>query len=373
MTGPSPREIAEATAFLVDLDSGDATPMPEMTLASAGLGERTDLQRWVTAHPEIIGPNLLLITTEFDRWEIREQKVADRFDALFLGTDGAPVVAELKRDRATDTVELQALKYAAYCSQLTLDDLADQYADHHEVDSDTARQLLVEHAPQLEDGGPRQIKIRLVAGSFGPAVTSVVLWLRDYGVDIGCIEVVVRQVPGSRQATLLARQLLPLPEAEDYLVRRRRKEQEEDRARTEPKDWTWEDYAANLPDSQVAVARRIFDQLARYVEEHQLTWTPALRSWWLGYMRPGGYYVSVIQLHTEKPVEFCVKLPDDPVALGIANPYPQLKAAWHGTNRQWMWEIPTIADVPDLRAALDLSRDRQPASGPMPRAKPSDE
>jgi len=32
-----------------------------------------------------------------------------------------PVVRD-QRDRATDTIELQALKYAAYCSQLTLDE-----------------------------------------------------------------------------------------------------------------------------------------------------------------------------------------------------------------------------------------------------------
>jgi hypothetical protein len=48
------------------------------TLASAGFREREDLQRWVTSHPELIAPGLLLITTEFDRWEIKNHKVADR-------------------------------------------------------------------------------------------------------------------------------------------------------------------------------------------------------------------------------------------------------------------------------------------------------
>jgi hypothetical protein len=51
--------------------------------------------------------------------------------------------------------------------------------------------------------------------------------LRDHDIDIGCIQVVARQhTAGS--AILSARQLLPLPEAEDYLVRRRRREQEEE-------------------------------------------------------------------------------------------------------------------------------------------------
>jgi len=168
-----------ALSLLVDLDSNDVSRMDEMPLAAAGLKERQDLQRWITEHPELVGTGLVLVTTEFDRWEIRDHKVADRLDALFLDTSGAPVVAELKRDRAADTVELQALKYAAYCSQLTLDDLAEEYARGRNLSLDEARQHLVDHAPVLEDGGPRSVKIRLIAGSFGPAVTSVVLWLHE--------------------------------------------------------------------------------------------------------------------------------------------------------------------------------------------------
>lgn len=178
-----------ALSLLIDLDSHDAAQMQELTLASTGLKERSDLQRWITEHPDLIAPGLLLITTEFDRWEVRHQKVADRLDALFLDTSGAPVVVELKRDKATDTVELQALKYAAYCSQLTLDELAEEYATTHGGSGDEGRQRLLDHAPALEDGGLRSVRILLVAGSFGPAVTSVVLWLREYEVDIGCVEV----------------------------------------------------------------------------------------------------------------------------------------------------------------------------------------
>jgi len=272
LTGMATGEAPGPTALslLVDLDSNDVSRMEEMPLASAGLKERQDLQRWITEHPDLVATGLLLITTEFDRWEIRDQKVADRLDALFLDTAGAPVVAELKRDRATDTVELQALKYAAYCSQLTLDELAEEYAGGRDLSLEEARQHLVDHAPGLEDGGPRSVKIRLIAGSFGPAVTSVVLWLREYGVDIGCIEVSARRVIGANQAVISARQLLPLPEAEDYLVRRRRKEQEEEKAREAPAEWTWDGYAARFHPEQLSVARRLYDELPRYVEEHEL-------------------------------------------------------------------------------------------------------
>src|SRR3954447_2485631 len=171
-------------SLLVDLGSGDVERMDEITLASVGLKERQDLQRWITEHPDLIAPGLLLVTTEFDRWEIREQKVADRLDALFLDVTGAPVLVEFKRDKATDTVELQALKYAAYCSQLTLDELVEEFVRTRGISPDEGRDQLLDHAPSLEDGGLRSVKIRLVAGSFGPAATSVVLWLREYNVDI---------------------------------------------------------------------------------------------------------------------------------------------------------------------------------------------
>jgi hypothetical protein len=353
-----------ALSLLIDLESAETTPMDELTLASVGFKEREDLQRWVTSHPELIAPGLLLITTEFDRWEIRNQKVADRLDALFLHPSGAPVVVEFKRDKATDTVELQALKYAAYCSQLTVDELVEDFASTRGTTIEEAHALLVDHAPALENGTPAPVKILLVAGSFGPAVTSVVLWLREYEIDIGCIEITMRAVPGSRQAVLTARQLLPLPEAEDYLVRRRRKEREEERARQEPQEWTWESYQEQFPAEQVAVAKRVFEDLARYVRDNELPWKPALRSWWLGFKRPGGYYVGVIDLRREKPIEFSV-IPDSPECLGLEDPYPKLKSRWDKTHHQWRWAIPTLVDIPDVSLAVELSRRYQPERGPM--------
>ena len=46
-----------------------ATPAQPITLAEAGLRERSDLQEWVLAHPEIIGDDVLVVAFEFDRWQ----------------------------------------------------------------------------------------------------------------------------------------------------------------------------------------------------------------------------------------------------------------------------------------------------------------
>jgi hypothetical protein len=79
--------------------------------------------------------------------------------------------------------------------------------------------------------------VRLVAGGFGPSITSVVLWLHELGLDIGCVEVKARGLPGGG-AVLSSRQLLPPPVAEDYLVRRRlrREEDQEREARSRRRD-----------------------------------------------------------------------------------------------------------------------------------------
>ncbi len=88
----------------------------------------------------MIGPDLLLITTEFDRWELRQQKVADRLDVLCIDSDGRLLVAELKRGEAVDTTELQALKYAAYCSTLTTAEVVEEYSRYQNVSHEDARE-----------------------------------------------------------------------------------------------------------------------------------------------------------------------------------------------------------------------------------------
>lgn len=59
-----------------------------------------------------------MVTAESDRWEAGDERVRDRLDMLLLDTTGSLVIAELKRYKAPDTADLQALEYAANCSQL---------------------------------------------------------------------------------------------------------------------------------------------------------------------------------------------------------------------------------------------------------------
>ena len=85
----------------------------------------------------------------------------------------------------------------------------------------------------------------LAADDFGPEVTATVLWLRSFGLDARC----VRLTPYRLGADLVVESsaLIPLPEAEEYLVRRQKK----DVARTvreSARRPTLEEYVDDLPD-----------------------------------------------------------------------------------------------------------------------------
>ena len=215
---------------------GAAEPLKVVGLAEIGYKERQHLQSWVEENPDIVGRGLLLITAELDRWRFGAARVADRLDLLFLTSDGAPLVAELKRGEAPDTVDLQALKYAAYCSQLTVEDVVEAYGSYREIGSEEARADVFEHAPSLEEDGLGPVRVRLLAEGFRPSVTTTVMWMhQELGLDIGCVRVTARRLPDGG-AIVSSRLILPPPAAEDYLVgvRRREGEQEERLRREQP-------------------------------------------------------------------------------------------------------------------------------------------
>jgi RecB family endonuclease NucS len=87
-------------SFAIDLTRREVARLPDVRLSEIGIRERRDLQRWIEDHPEMVGRDLLVVTTEFDQWESRDARVADRLDVLFLDSVGSLLVAELKRDEA---------------------------------------------------------------------------------------------------------------------------------------------------------------------------------------------------------------------------------------------------------------------------------
>lgn len=231
---------SDELVFRVQGSSAEAaTPI---TLAEAGLRERAHLQEWVLANPTILGDDVIIVTSEFDRWVSKTGREPDRLDILGLDGGGRLVIAELKRDRAPDVVTMQAINYAARASRFQLEELAEAYLSFHSGDdapqtSDEALAALRTHAPGLSSDTLRDPRIVLVAGDFPPAVTSAVVWLSEHDVDITLVQIRAYRFGDSRAITVS--RVWPVPDAEDYVVAPARKDRASAGSPTIPeKEWT---------------------------------------------------------------------------------------------------------------------------------------
>ena len=124
-------------------------------------------------------------------------------------------------------MDLQAVRYAAMVSNMTFDQVVEAhrgYLDRHNVEGD-ARSRLVEFLQPNESDEPEidslRPRILLVSGDFSKELTTSVLWLNDMGLDIRCLR--VRPYRLKNELVLDVQQVIPLPEAEEYLVRVRAK------------------------------------------------------------------------------------------------------------------------------------------------------
>jgi hypothetical protein len=204
------------------VSGASATVAQAITLADTGLTERGHLQEWVLAHPEMLGPDVKLVTFEFGRWTATSGALArDRLDVLGLDRDGRLVVVELKRDQAPDTVDMQALKYAALVSRFTRDDLAKVHAQYltrqrgELVAAETAAEL--EEWATLTEESLRLPRLILLATDFPATVTATVVFLhQQLGLDVQLRKF---QAYRTAQETLVTiSQLYPPPDVEEFVL-----------------------------------------------------------------------------------------------------------------------------------------------------------
>ena len=143
---------------------------------------------------------------------------------------------ELKRTQTGDHSELQAIRYAAMVSNMTLDQVVDAHRNYlakRGVDQD-ARVQVLSHL-EVTDEAEAEIhterpRIILASAGFSTELTTSVLWLGDnFGVDIRCVELQLYRNGNSR--LLDTNQVIPLPNTKDYQVRIREKQEESRRQR----------------------------------------------------------------------------------------------------------------------------------------------
>jgi hypothetical protein len=208
---------------VLTVEGAHAAPATPVTLASEGLKEREHLQQWVMEHPEILGADLKIVAFEFDRWVAASgARPADRLDVLARDRAGRLVVVELKRDQAVDTVTMQAINYAAMAARFNLDILAEAHAAFLGSGTEPAQALeqLVAWADTINDDTLAPPRIVLVAGDFSPTVTNTALFLHTQGLDIRLIKYQLYRLSGG-PLVLAASQVIPVPNAEDYMIRPR--------------------------------------------------------------------------------------------------------------------------------------------------------
>jgi hypothetical protein len=173
--------------FAVAEDRMTCAPMPATQLATLGIFETSHLERWVVEHPEVLGDNVRIVTTQYGKWSSDSGELAkERLDILGLDSSGQLVVVELKRG-IDPNVHMQAITYAALVAGFSKATLADAHADYlnRRLESDKvsvaeAAELLNEHVDGAWDDDVLTVpKIILLAEDFTAQTYTTVTWLSN--------------------------------------------------------------------------------------------------------------------------------------------------------------------------------------------------
>jgi len=221
--------------FQVDRAQNRLKQLDRITFSEVGLREREHLQEWLASTPdalgEAIGEELLIIQKEFDGFD----GTRERLDLLALDRSGQLVVIENKLDDTGRDVVWQALKYAAYCSSLKKAEVItifQQYLDRGEGGG--AASIICDFLQEdaldevvLNEGNDQRIVF--IAANFRREVTSTVLWLREHQIDARCVKVIPYRFGENLFIDL--QQVIPTPEAADYMIRMAEKDTEQKSAK----------------------------------------------------------------------------------------------------------------------------------------------
>ena len=211
------------------------TAIEGTTFSNEGIRERADLQRLLRERIEVILPDTMVIAEEFGDWDDSRRRI----DLLALDKQANLVVIELKRTEDGGHMELQAIRYAAMVSAMTFDKVVvahARYLKKLERKEDAKESILdfLEWEEANEDDFAQDVRVVLVSEDFSKEITTTVMWLNERMLDLRCI----RLKPYNMEGRILVdvQQVIPLPEAEDYQVKLREKEQKKRSSRWQQKD-----------------------------------------------------------------------------------------------------------------------------------------
>ncbi|MDD4600810.1 hypothetical protein SDC9_11393 [bioreactor metagenome] len=222
--------------YLINKAENTIQKVEEKTFNELGFKEREHLQEWLAKKPDALGEELLIIQKEFDGFF----DTSERLDLLALDKLGNLVIIENKLDDSGKNVTWQALKYAAYCSTLSKNQIKGIFQQYLEKSgsSEQAENKLVEFFDNMDyeeialNKGQTQ-RVILVARSFRKEVTSTVLWLMNYKLRVQCFKV----TPFALNDQLFVKfdQIIPLKDTEEYVISMADKTQDDINSQEETK------------------------------------------------------------------------------------------------------------------------------------------
>lgn len=210
---------------LYEMTTDAFRPICQTSFAELKVRERDGLQKLLRTQIEVLGDDLYLLTEEFGDWDDSRRRI----DLLAIDTQANLVVIELKRTNDGGHMELQAIRYASMVSTMTFERAEQIHAEFLTRIGDPATEartriltFLGWEEPDEESFAP-DVRIMLVSEDFGKELTTAVLWLRERDIDIRCVR--LRPYQDGERRLIDVHQIIPLPEANEYQVQIREKEQ----------------------------------------------------------------------------------------------------------------------------------------------------
>lgn len=342
--------------YVVDPVGKSLTAVKNVSFSDIGIRERNDLEAWVLANPEILGEKLLVVTSEFDRFDRSDR----RLDVLALDEDGRLVVIELKLELTGSFADQQAVRYAAFCSTMTIKEVVQAHSRFHKCSDEESRRAIlafldVEELPELGN----QPRIVLAGGELDDQeLTSTVLWLRTFGVDISCVEIKPYRLPETNALILVPRVIIPLPEARDYLIRVEQKQANTAKVAkdVQANTRTWQTLADRfnaLPGDFRAVVRpsKRFLQIPIGHREMHYEWTPLASQ---GILRVALHFEANDREINEQRVGV-IKARAESIQSGVSHPFAaeMWGSKWATAEFRLPWDVNAVSDR-DLDEALHV-------------------
>lgn len=223
--------------FKIDSTTNRITPLQARKFGDLNFTERNHLQEWLANMPEALGEELLIIQKEFDGFD----DTRERLDLLALDKDGNLVIIENKLDDTGRDVVWQTLKYASYCSSLSklqIIEIYQRYLNRYQQGGDASGLLCeflgVEDTEELKLNLGNSQRLMMVAANFRKEVTSTALWLLGNGIQVQCFK--ATPFSDGEQLYLSVEQIIPTPEAKEFMIGMNAKEAEEKSTEVETKN-----------------------------------------------------------------------------------------------------------------------------------------